>query len=273
MINPDREMILSEIRRVAKEADTDTLARSVFIRESGISEHHILKFFDCWNDAIEAAGLTPVLIRRIDDEVLLQEMLRVFIDNGGVCSSRVKFDKLCRYGVDTYKKHFGKWNSILLAFREWLVESGEDFPYLDQLPQEGTVNRPAKTEGKKAPVTSYSPAGSTRYGTFLNFRGLQHAPTNEQGVVFLFGMVCSDLGFAVEAVKTGYPDCDAKRRINRQQDQWERVRVEFEFKSSEFKNHGHDPSNCDLIVCWIDDWQECPLEVLELKTAIEDLPD
>ena len=29
---------------------------------------------------------------------------------------------------------------------------------------------------------------------------------------------------------------------------------------------------CDLIVCWIHDWKDCPLEVRELKTAIEQLP-
>src|SRR5205085_684390 len=36
------------------------------------------------------------------------------------------------------------------------------------------------------------------YGDFINFRGLQHAPVNEQGVVFLFGMICRELGYVVE---------------------------------------------------------------------------
>jgi len=29
---------------------------------------------------------------------------------------------------------------------------------------------------------------------------------NEQGVVFLFGMIAKELGYMVEAVQTGYPD-------------------------------------------------------------------
>lgn len=103
-------------------------------------------------------------------------------------------------------------------------------------------------------------------GEPLNFRGLQHAPINEQGVVFLFGMVCKELGYLIEAVHTGFPDCEGKRQVDNHR--WQRVRIEFEFKSSSFLRHGHNPDLCDLIVCWEHDWRECPLEVLELKKAI-----
>jgi hypothetical protein len=34
----------------------------------------------------------------------------------------------------------------------------------------------------------------TLYGDFIHFRGLVHAPINEQGVIFLFGMICRELG-------------------------------------------------------------------------------
>jgi len=114
---------------------------------------------------------------------------------------------------------------------------------------------------------------ANRYGSFLNFRGLQHAPINEQGVVFLFGMICFELGFIVEAVRSGFPDCEAKRRIDRKKDHWERVRIEFEYRSSTFREHGHNPSKCDLIVCWEHDWEECPLEVIELKSVIKTISD
>jgi hypothetical protein len=85
----------------------------------------------------------------------------------------------------------------------------------------------------------------------------------------LFGMVCLELGFIAEAVRNEYPDCEAKRRIDGSREQWERVRIEFEYHSSNFKEHGHDPKQCDLIVCWIDDWEECPLDVIELKSVIK----
>lgn len=106
-------------------------------------------------------------------------------------------------------------------------------------------------------------------GEPLNFRGLQHAPINEQGVVFLFGMVCRELGYLVEAVQTGFPDCEGKRQVDTHT--WERVRIEFEFKSSNFLKHSHDANLCDLIVCWEHDLLDSPLEVLELRKEIQKL--
>jgi hypothetical protein len=102
---------------------------------------------------------------------------------------------------------------------------------------------------------------------------LQHAPLNEQGIVFLFGMICSDLGFVVEAVRAEYPDCEAKRLTDKKRDCWEKVRVEFEYRSSSFKYHGHKQELCDVIVCWEHDWPDCPLEVIELKSQIKYLQD
>jgi hypothetical protein len=49
------------------------------------------------------------------------------------------------------------------------------------------------------------------------------------------------------------------------------VRIEFEFRSRTFRDHGHDPDGCDLIVCWEHNWPECPLEVVELRKVIDDL--
>ena len=107
------------------------------------------------------------------------------------------------------------------------------------------------------------------YGELLNFRGLQHAPINEQGVVYLFGMVSHELGFMIQAVQTGFPDCHGKRRVKG--NRWQPVRIEFEYQSRNFLLHGHDSELCDLIVCWEHNWPECPLEVLCLKDRIKQL--
>jgi len=105
-------------------------------------------------------------------------------------------------------------------------------------------------------------------GELINFRGLIWAPVNEQGVVFLFGMIARELGMYVELLRPGYPDCSAKRYIGK--GRWEEVRIEFEYCSSHFK---HEPSECDMIVCWEHDWNECPksIEVIELKEEIKRL--
>jgi len=66
-------------------------------------------------------------------------------------------------------------------------------------------------------------------------------------------MVAKELGYMVEAVQTGYPDCEAKRQVG--PNNWQRVRIEFEFESNRFN---HPPEGCDVIVCWRHNWPECP---------------
>jgi hypothetical protein len=84
--------------------------------------------------------------------------------------------------------------------------------------------------------------GRPSYGRPMDFRGLRHEPVNEQGVVLLFGMVARELGYIVESVQSGFPDCEAKRQIAPQR--WQRVHIEFEFESRNFRDHGHSLTGC-----------------------------
>lgn len=107
--------------------------------------------------------------------------------------------------------------------------------------------------------------GESAFGDPLDACDMIHAPTNEQGVVMLFGMLANELKFVVELVQTGYPDCEAKRQGA--DGKWRRVLIEFEFRSSNFN---HDPRGCDLIVCWEHDTKENEVDVLELKSVMEE---
>jgi len=102
-------------------------------------------------------------------------------------------------------------------------------------------------------------------GDPINFKGLIFGPLNENGVIFLFSKMHEELGIFIEAIQPSYPDAKARRKTHRG---WEDVWIEFEYKSSSFKVHGHDPKECDIIVCWEHDWKNCPLEVIELKSII-----
>jgi len=110
------------------------------------------------------------------------------------------------------------------------------------------------------------------YGRPLHFGNLTYEPTNEQGVVFLFGMVSRALGFdSIEYVGSDFPDAEGKRRVGSGQ-QLQHVKIEFEFKSS---NYDHPHHGCNVIVCWEHNWKDCPpeLEVIELKQEIRELRD
>jgi len=269
-----RESMIEEIKRVSEMLGKKTVSRTEFVRESGISEWHVLKHFDSWNDLVRAAGLQPTDVSRIPDEKLFEAMYQTFLAEKGI-TTRTSFRKACQYSDYVYSKRWGTWDNVLIEFRKWVENNYIDFPYIKSLLILKEKPEPAKQErsvsGADVELTVWPKSGGRGYGPVLNFRGLQHAPINEQGVVFLFGMVALELGFIIESVATGFPDCEAKRRVSRKQDFWERVLIEFEYRSRSFRDHGHDPSQCDLIVCWEDNWPDCPIEVLELCSAIETL--
>lgn len=106
------------------------------------------------------------------------------------------------------------------------------------------------------------------YGPLMNPSPLAHGPTNELGVLFLFGTVAAQLGFVVTWVRSEFPDCEAMILVG--PEKWQRIRIEFEYESRNFLKHMHDAKECDLIVCWKHNWPECPVEVLELRSVMEE---
>lgn len=104
-------------------------------------------------------------------------------------------------------------------------------------------------------------------GGILGVRGIVYEPINEQGVILLFAALCHDLGFMIEAIRSAFPDALLRRRNAK--GTWNSCRAEFEFRSSSFRAHKHDPKQCDLIICWEHDWQECPKEVVSLKETVK----
>jgi hypothetical protein len=98
-----------------------------------------------------------------------------------------------------------------------------------------------------------------------------YEPVNEMGVMVLFSMMAQHLGFVIESVQAGFPDCQAKIEV--EPGRWQHFRIEFEYESRGFKQHGHDPSQCDLIVCWRHNWKNCPphIQVLELSKLVAGL--
>jgi hypothetical protein len=93
---------------------------------------------------------------------------------------------------------------------------------------------------------------------------LRYAPVNEMGVVFLFSHLCRRMQLHVESVQAGFPDCIARQRIGGKE---RRLRIEFEFRSSNYRAHGHPLNGCDWIVCWEHDWPDVPpgIKVVELR--------
>jgi hypothetical protein len=104
-------------------------------------------------------------------------------------------------------------------------------------------------------------------GDILGVRSIVYEPINEQGVILLFAALAYELDFRIEGIRSRFPDALLRRKNVK--DRWVSCKAEFEYKSSDFKTHGHDIKQCDLIICWEHDWKDCPIEVLNLKDTAE----
>lgn len=272
-----RDTIIEAARKAAGEIG-EALTREDFVRLSGISLHHLYRHFPegGWSEVRQLVGLGrhPSDYESVTDTELLHEFHRLATELGRI-PTQALFDARSKFSRSTLQRRFGGLPGVLKHYRLWLEEHHPESFLLQQLEAKSKHEIPAPPvltgDIGAQPRATWAKVGGPEFGPPINFRGLRHAPINEQGVVFLFGMVSYELGFIVEAVHASYPDCEAKRCVDRRNQRWQRVRIEFEFKSSTFNDHGHDPSACDVIVCWEHDWAECPIEVVELRKVIDEL--
>ncbi len=275
---PDKDEVLNAIR-VAAETLGRPPSRSEFKSLSGMTEYQVLKHFPGWREAVRAAGLEPHLTNMPLDPGVLLEDWGEFVRRVRRIPTRNQYRREGVYSPGVFDRKFGPWSSIPEHFRSFAEGKPEWADVVTLIPVEAA--RAPFTAAAPSPSTLSSVLASTQrypklddrptYGNPIDFRGLRHEPVNEEGVVFLFGMVARELGYLVEVLQAGYPDCEAKRQV--EPGKWQRVRIEFEYESRNFRDHGHSPGGCDIIVCWSHNWQDCPtdLEVVELKSVIRTL--
>jgi len=167
---------------------------------------------------------------------------------------------------------FGGWKYVpkgmqLFVEQEKLEEGYRDVLEVIKSFYTGRIS-PVRTYRSPSDMTSGRKLFSDRpvYGPSMVPAALAHGPMNEAGVVYLFGMMAASLGFVATHIQTGFPDCEAMWEIL--PGKWQRVRVEFEFESRNFLKHLHEVKDCDVIVCWVHNWPECPLEVVGLRDVV-----
>jgi hypothetical protein len=285
----EKTAMVKRLRRIANELRTTSVSRAEFLRRSGVTDRKLQRLFGRYNRLVEAAGLVPLKFRgmgaiQYSHQETMAEIARVLRIPNSKLTSRF-FEECSSMSLRVCLRRFGSWfntlkataetldprrdGELLARIRAYTAAHGETSQAAEPTAGETPcVPQPVAAEDVKLPATEGEVVGDhgTVYGDFIHFRGLEHAPINEQGVIFLFGMICRELGYVVEILKTGFPDCEAKRQLR--PGVWQRVRIEFEFRSRTFCTHGHDPQQCDVLVCWENNWPDCPVEVQELKSLL-----
>ena len=176
------------------------------------------------------------------------------------------------------EKEASRWNGFVRqAVQEGTNEGSTTKTSITEPPVTNEGNGAARLRGATAGGFRFGPPNGAGwrakvledrpiYGPLMNPSPLAHGPTNEMGVLFLFGTVAAQLGFVVTWIRSEFPDCEAMILVG--PEKWQRIRIEFEYESRNFLKHMHDAKECDLIVCWKHNWPECPIEVLELSKLL-----
>lgn len=212
------------------------------------------------------------------------EMEKLFLDWAGIARelkklpSVAEYQAMSQYSPTPLMARFGVWTQVPPNMKAHAEERGKAEEWSDVLELiaaqktketeqariSGTLNGPQKESAVLVNQPIFGPFMGPLMGGLLTRQfPMIHGPVNEAGVIFLFGAMALQLGYVVTRMQTDFPDCEGVRRI--EGDRWQRVRIEFEYESRNFVKHGHDVTECDLIICWVNNWPDCPVEVLELR--------
>jgi hypothetical protein len=241
--------------------------REELMTHGGVSRRDLRKNFGTLKQALRECQLERTQgTRKVDMENLFHDWARVARRLKKLPTMK-EYGALSQYSVRPLKTRFVSWNFVPGGLKRFAEGSGlaEEWKDVLALVPDAREPQPASPLTFAGPFAQTMP-GQPTYGAPIQCGALVFAPTNEFGVLFLFGAIADRLGFLVLRVQPQFPDIEALRMVGR--DKLQRVRVELEQESRNFLKHGHDPNGCDLIVCWEHNWEECPLEVIELKTVI-----
>jgi hypothetical protein len=265
-----KEQLMAAIAEV-----TDKLghvpSHAELMRSGKVSGRQIVKHFGTYTRALRACNLERSMGgHKVPLEKLFLDWARVVRELKRI-PSKADYETMGKHSITPLRARFGTWGQVPRYLRRYMEEQGLTEEWKDVMElirkyeqgQDGMEMSPSpECEQKKPRVMTDRPV----YGPLIRPYPMIHGPINENGVLYLFGTVSERLGFVVTLIQGAFPDCYAMRLVD--VDRWQPVRIEFEYGSRNFLRHLHDPSGCDIIVCWKHNWPECPLEVIELSKIV-----
>jgi Homing endonuclease associated repeat len=237
-----------------------------------VSKRAVRAAFGTYTEALAACGL----VRRGAGYEVSQRDL--FLDWAGLVRRLGKvptitdYEQHGEYSLSPMMRCYGSWKQLPEGMWEYAKKEGLEGEWEDVLKIAAEHLEPGKVDARRSrpltvPKFEARPfTGQPMYGTPLMHEVMCYAPTNEMGVMVLFGAEAKRLGFKILRLQAGCPDCEAMVEVA--PGRWQRIRIEFEYESRNFLAHMHSPDGCDLIVCWEHNWQNCPVPVLCLREAL-----
>jgi len=141
-----RDLILNEIKRLAKAAGGKAPGKRLFLQQTGIRESDWSgKFWARWGDALVEAGYRPNdWTGRLDQQMLLEKLSEA-------CRHYRKFPTTAEIELyrrsnpdmppsKTYRSHFKTKNDMLVSLREWLDENDIDVGFVVEVENDANSN-------------------------------------------------------------------------------------------------------------------------------------
>lgn len=238
---------------------------------SSLRRWHIRRRFGslvgAWRECGIARGRTTLPTPMHELFLEWAEMVRQM----GKLPSCKDFDTFGRITIRPYQRRFGRWSNVPAAMEAYAKKKGLESEWADvmEMIREFTAREQQATGGKRV-ASILKPPGIWEdrlvYGQPMTYGPLVNEPVNEASVLFLFGAMAEPLGLRMKLVQTAFPDCKALREVA--PGKWQDMNIEVEFESINFLKHGHKIEDCDAIVCWVNNWPDCPIEVIALKEVI-----
>jgi len=152
----ERDHIIAEIQRTARENGNAPLGRGKFKNETGITESHWTKHWARWGDALLEAGYKPNEWEEgYDEEVLIEKLIQLIQEINkfptlGELKLKSANDQYFPSHA-TFKRHFGKKHEIAKRVYEYCRVRG-NFPDVQQVCF--PLSNPPKTSSKPEEFTS-----------------------------------------------------------------------------------------------------------------------
>jgi hypothetical protein len=115
--NIPREVFLADLRRVAHEMKNNRLRHQDYRDRGQYAVKSVYRWFHCWQDALQAAGLAPVFYRALSQSELLDNLRSLAEKLGRRPFAREITPPLSRFGFKAYKRRFGSLTKAWLALQ------------------------------------------------------------------------------------------------------------------------------------------------------------
>lgn len=174
---PDDEYY-SDLRRVAKILNLQTVPYDEYKKLGKYSAEHIFNRFGKWSTVLENAGLNPTGFNKdkVSEQECFDEIERMWrlLGRQPTTTDIIKRD-ICRYSIDTFKRRFGGWRKALEAFVEYINSSDTEYESLNaHVDNESKIipNEIKKSQDATAPTASNRHYTSRNINTRLRFKVL-----------------------------------------------------------------------------------------------------